>query len=85
MNIIPLKADNPDGLHLKYFISKVNGKPVDEEAEYFVLRLDPPKITDSEETKAHRAACKSAVIKFAQEILKTNSKLCIDLLNRYSK
>ena len=38
--MIPIRQKNPDGLHQRYKISKVDGAPIDVEAEYFVLRLD---------------------------------------------
>jgi len=38
--LIPNLQDNPDGLHKRYIITKANGEPVDDNALYFVLRLD---------------------------------------------
>lgn len=32
--------ENPNGLHQRYIVSKANGQPVDENAVYFLLRLD---------------------------------------------
>lgn len=38
--MIPSKDENPTILHGRYHITKMDGTPVDEGAEYFVLRLD---------------------------------------------
>lgn len=38
--MIPTQEENPKGLHQRYVVSKTNGEPVDETAEYFILRLD---------------------------------------------
>lgn len=37
------KKENPKGLHIKYNIQKVSEDPVDDGAEYFVLRLEKEK------------------------------------------
>lgn len=41
------------GLYDKYNITKTNGEPIDENSEYFVLRLD-----DGGSDKIHIEACK---------------------------
>jgi hypothetical protein len=40
MQILPTESDNPKGLHQRYEVPKADGSPVDEDAVYFVLRLD---------------------------------------------
>jgi hypothetical protein len=37
---IPSMQDNPNGLHQRYRVTKLNGEPTDPMATYFVLRLD---------------------------------------------
>jgi len=37
---IPTQEENPKGLHQRYIVSKTNGEPIDEKAEYFILRVD---------------------------------------------
>lgn len=76
--IFPSKSENPDGLHQKYVVSKVNGKPIDPRAEFFVLRLDP-YCKDS----IHRAACKLAVQAYADAIEAHIPQLAYDLRQRY--
>ncbi len=39
-DIIPTRENNPEGLHQRYIVSKVDGSPVDPEAIYLVLRID---------------------------------------------
>lgn len=62
------------GLYKRYYISKVSGEPIDEDAEYFILRLDgggsDPK---------HIAACRKAVITYADEIKEHLPELSKDL------
>ncbi|RPD45485.1 hypothetical protein DNI29_19075 [Hymenobacter sediminis] len=36
----PTQQENPNGLHLRYIVSKVNGEPVDKDADYLVFRID---------------------------------------------
>lgn len=72
------KENNPDGLYQKYFIQKTNGKPVDSNAEYFVLRLDK----DGE--KNHVNACLKALKVYASEIEQYIPKLSADLKNKYN-
>lgn len=76
--MIPTHEDNPQGFHLKYAISKLDGKELDPGAEYFVLRLD----TNSG-TSAHILACRKAIIAYANEIWKTKPEFAEDLLKRY--
>ena len=51
------QEENPNGLYYRYNISKVSGEPVDENAEYFVLRLDK----NGSDPK-HIAACRKAAM-----------------------
>ncbi len=53
--------ENPKGLHQKYIVSYSNGKPVDPDAVYFVLRLDGSHL--------HNWACRKAAEKWAACIL----------------
>lgn len=34
------QEENPNGLYFRYVVSKVSDESVDDDAEYFVLRLD---------------------------------------------
>lgn len=66
------------GLYSKYIIKKSNGSPVEEGAEYFVLRLDG-KAKD----KKHVEACRKAVLKYAYEIRDHLPELSKDLFAKY--
>ena len=76
---IPTQSENPDGLHSRYHVEKTNGEPVDENAEYFVLRVDK----NGSDPK-HIAACRKAVITYAEEIRPYLPKLANDLIQRYN-
>lgn len=78
MSTIPKEKENPEGLHQRYIISKANGEPVDERAEYFVLRLD-----SFGDDPHHIEACKKAIITYAYEIEKFLPKLAEDILDKY--
>lgn len=80
MKKIPTQKENPKGLHQRYIVSKTNGEPVDDYAEYFVLRLD----TGGDDLK-HIKACRKAIRKYAKEIKKHLPILSEDLLERYPK
>ena len=80
MNKIPTQQENPKGLHLHYCILKANGDRVEENSEYFVLRLD-----EGGDDIIHIAACRKAVRKYAKEIKKHLPELSQDLLERYPK
>lgn len=75
--MIPSKEQNPKGFHQKYNISKVSGEPLDEGAEYFVLRIDSgggdPK---------HIEACRKAVITYALAIKSHLPDLSQDLMDK---
>lgn len=77
--MIPSKDQNPQGLHGRYRITKIDGSPVDEGAEYFVLRLDPGC-----GDPAHAAACRKAVMAYAAEIEPHLPHLAADLKARYA-
>lgn len=88
MNTIPFRSENPTGLYKKYYIAKrtphMQGAdtidPVDEDAEYFVLRLD-----DGGKDPNHVAACRKAVLTYAENIKDYIPKLAADLIERYGK
>lgn len=58
---IKTAAENPNGLHQKYVVSHANGKPLDPNAVYFVLRLDGCHL--------HNIACRSAALEWCREVL----------------
>ena len=78
--MIPTREENPKGLHLRYIVSKTDGQPVDEEAEYFVLRLDK----NGNDPK-HIEACRKAIITYAVTIEPHLPELAKDLIERYSE
>jgi len=78
--MIPTKEENPKGLHLRYIVSKTNGKPVDQDAEYFVMRLDY-----GGNDRKHIDACRKALLVYANEIKEHLPDLSEDLINRYKK
>jgi len=63
-----MKNYKKGGYEKRYIISKVNGKPTDPKADYFVLRLD----TDPHARKALEV--------YADSVLRDNVKLAIDLV-----
>ena len=77
---IPTEKDNPKGLHQRYHVSKVSGEPIDENAEYFVLRLD-----SGGDDLRHIEACRCAINTYAVMIGKTHPELASDLISRYSQ
>lgn len=66
------------GLLRKYRIEKCDGSPVDENADYFVLRLD-----NGGSCPQHIAACREAILAFADAIAKHNPTLAGDIRFRY--
>ena len=78
--MIPTKEQNPNGLHLRFRVERTDGKPIDPNAEYFVLRLD-----DSGSNTAHIAACRKAILTYAKEIEPQIPQLAADLQARYGK
>jgi hypothetical protein len=79
METIPTQSENPKGLHQRYIVEKANGDTMNPNAEYFVLRVDPygndPK---------HIAACRKALMTYANEIKDHLPELSKDLIERYS-
>lgn len=62
----------------KYKISKHDGSPIDEGAEYFVLRLD-----DGGSDPVHIRACRRAITYYAAEIYKHLPFLANDIFTKY--
>jgi len=58
------------GLYNKYYVGKVDGTPVDIEAQYLVLRLDKGEYVD---------ACRSAALTFASWVRDQNPLLADEL------
>lgn len=79
MRRIPTKEDNPTGFHRRYDVSKIDGEPVDPNAEYMVLRLDW-----GGSDKEHIKACRIAVCAYAYAIKDHLPDLSKDILDRYS-
>ena len=71
------KRETPDGLYGKYKIQRTDGKPIDPENEYFVLKVKG--VGD----KKHIAACRKAVITYAEEMRWELPELANDLFVRY--
>lgn len=78
MSKIKTQKQNPKGLHQRYVVYKINGNPVDLNAEYFVLRVDK----NGSDPK-HIDACRKAVITYAENIKNHLPELAEDLINRY--
>jgi len=78
MNGIKTQQENPKGLHQRYIVAKSNGKPVDPNAEYFVLRVD----LNGSDPK-HIEVCRKAVITYAENIKEHLPELAQDLIARY--
>lgn len=74
------RKQNPEGLHLRYYVAKRSGEPVDPRAEYFVLRLDPYG-----KDHRHINACRKAVLMYATEIESSLPKLAADIYKRYNQ
>lgn len=76
---IPLRSENPDGLHARYKVQKVDAQgnviPRDPDAFYFVLRLDD-KGSDPE----HTAACREAARAYCAAVPERLAGLRDDLL-----
>lgn len=72
------KEMNPNGLYNRYIVMKREGR-TDPNAEYFVLRLD-----DGGNDPDHIAACRKAVLKYADEIEAHIPKLAADIRSRYA-
>lgn len=77
MKPIPAQEDNPNGLHGRYYIEKADGRPVDPDAEYFVLRLD------ANGDRAHVGAGRDGIAVYADAIERTIPQLAGELRQRY--
>lgn len=77
MSEIPTEEANPKGLHQRYIVSKTNGEPVDDEAEYFVLRVD------ANGDPNHFLASHHALSMYAAHIEEAHPELANDLRERY--
>tara|TARA_R110000850_G_scaffold265835_1_gene395893 strand:- start:58 stop:294 length:237 start_codon:yes stop_codon:yes gene_type:complete len=71
---------NKKGLKQKYNIQKVDGRPVDENAKYFVLRYDCNQLN-----KDFEQASKKALLVFAEHIESTIPELAYDLRSEISQ
>lgn len=78
-NTITSIEENPKGFHRRYKISKLSGEPVDETAEYMVLRVDW-----GGDDKEHIKACRIAAIAYANAIKHHLPETAADILDRYS-
>ena len=74
------QQENTNGLYNRYIVSKASGEPVDDVAEYFVLRLD--EYGDDPE---HIAACRKAIMTYAEEIKDHLPQLSADLIEKYGE
>lgn len=63
-------SDNKKGWYNKYFIEKVDGTPIDWDAEYFVLRVDKDK------------HARKALIAYAESVMEENPKFAADILHK---
>lgn len=75
--MLPSKQDKPNGLHEKYRVLKADGGPAP--GEYFVLRLDK-----GGKDPAQTAACRKAVLTYADAIEPHLPQLAADLRSRYA-
>ncbi len=69
--------NTPEGLYEKYKIERTDGKPIEPENEYFILKVKG--IGDQK----HIEACRKAVITYAEEMQKELPELSNDLRVRY--
>ena len=67
MSAIPTADVNPNGLHQRYRVEKLNGEPVDAMATYFVLRLD-----GFGRDGVHVDACRAAARAYAETVRGTH-------------
>jgi predicted secreted Zn-dependent protease len=79
MSRIPGPEECPNGFHRRYEISKTTGEPVEDNAEYMVLRLDW-----GGDDKEHIRACRIAAAAYAMAIEHHLPELSKDLLERYT-
>ena len=69
--------ETPDGLYGKYRIQRTDGKKIDPENEYFVLKLK------GKGDKKHMEACRKAILVYAEEIYKDLPELANSIFVRY--
>jgi nitrogen fixation protein FixH len=70
------KKNTKEGLGIRYHITKANGDPVDDNALYFVLRLD--------KRDPHGDAARKAFITYAEEIDHYNPNLAADIRREHA-
>lgn len=58
---IKIKVSTQEGLKHKYNLTKADGRPVDPEGIYFILKLNS-------KDKAHKEACQAAALEYAERI-----------------
>lgn len=67
------------GLFRKYRIERVDGKPIDPNDEYFILKVK------GEGDQIHIKACRKAVLVYADAVKNHLPELSNDLIDRYGK
>ena len=77
MESVPTEAENPEGLHGRYIVTKANGDPVDPDAFYFVLRID-----SGGSDPRHLTACHNAIMTYCEHIEDHIPQLANDLRRR---
>ena len=65
-----------EGLKLKYFLTKVDGSPVDSDADYFILKLNS-------KTRWHREASIKAILAYADSVQPDAPLLAEDIIKKY--
>ena len=96
-NRLPRKDENPEGLHGKYYIQKIDGvKKVGEDFFYEpifepILRRVPEnaeyfvlRLDNNGKDQTHARACRQAVLHYAELIKDHLPELSKDLIQRYS-
>lgn len=86
MSNIKTQTENPKGLHQRFYLQKIQQQPngsvtfeqVDENAEYFVMRLD-----EGGKDREHIKACRIGVHAYANSIEHHLPELAKDLRERY--
>lgn len=76
----PTPDENPEGFHKRYIVFKTSGEPVDENAEYLVLRVDWGG-DDKEHIRAGRTAARA----YANAVRHHLPKVAEDILLRYTE
>jgi hypothetical protein len=77
MEPLKSKEENPNGLYRKYNITRTDGKPIPENAEFFILRLDAGA------ELSHMNASLKAMEVYAKEIKKEIPSLSDDIIKRH--